>query len=1211
MRWRRRVVILALTLAAIGWAAGRYVLPGVLASAVARRLEAAAGAPVRVDAVDVGFGSTSLRGVRIYEAGATPADAPLVEVPSVRTDISVRGLLTGRTTPRDVTLDDATVLLRFDRDGRLLTRLPAGGGGGGGALPVVRVRRGRVTVRQDGRDDLTLRGVTAEVRADAAGVILAGSVDDPQWGTWAVTGEQNRGTGAVVATMKSDRVSVTTAGLTTLPLVPPDVWQQVRPNGETAADCTLRSDPAIPGVGLRLAFEPRGMTVSLPPLGLTADRTRGSVVYEGGVVHLRGVSAGVAGGTVGADGELDLRSATPAIRLALTAADVDVRRLPAGWGIPARLVGRIDGRADVQVTRPGGRVRVAGTGTGSVRGVPIGGQSATVALALRDEAVGPDAPAGTPPACCLVAETAVADADVGRLARELDITPPSPVEGRFALRVRLALPLDTLDDPRTFRAGGTADSPRVTCGGVAAEGVRARVAYAGGVVRLEEFRGTIPGPDAEAAGRFHIAGDVGVVPPGDLRGRLTVDAVPLARLLPLIPGNPLRLEGVVAAAVDIRAAVARLDRADAWEARGTVTADRVRAPGRAAGRVHAALGLAKGVLSVTDADGRLDGATVAGRGEVGLTAPWRFRVAVGLSADLAVLRRMAPAAGADPAVAGVGTVTAALAGTADPLAFEGSGKVTGSDVSVSGVRAHRLSFRWDGDANRINLRDVDAEVFGGRVTGGAVVPLRATEAGRLDLDVRDVDVPTLAAAIPGNVVRPPGRLAGTVRVTATAAPPGGARAYAATFGLRAPAVDVGGEVDYRPGAFSYRVDGEALGGRIHVAGRTPPTSAGADPPADGVLHLEGVELGRVWELLGVRTALGPLAGSGNVLLRFRHDGANFLPVGHGAVVLRRLRWGAADISPEVKAVLRLTASGLDLADVTGGVAGGELRGKVSLDWDDFAASRLALSVRGVEASRLLVPWPDLAAHVRGPVDAHVRVTPGAEWRADGRLTLRRGAVGGVEVADWHLPVDAAYTPRLGQGRVDVRETTAQVALGRVVGRAAYRWGAEAGSGQLEGGVRFSGVSLRHVLPVQAAKERVADGLLNGRLEVRGSDVKSLEDVTASFDGTLQQNQALGFPVLRELVPFIQPGGSETTVFDTGECRARLARGVVRVEQLSLVGPTVRLTVEGTVGPEGRLGLDAAVHTGRLGANPDAPVAVRLLRLRVGGTATRPAVGVTP
>src|SRR5581483_8021610 len=66
-------------------------------------------------------------------------------------------------------------------------------------------------------------------------------------------------------------------------------------------------------------------------------------------------------------------------------------------------------------------------------------------------------------------------------------------------------------------------------------------------------------------------------------------------------------------------------------------------------------------------------------------------------------------------------------------------------------------------------------------------------------------------------------------------------------------------------------------------------------------------------------------------------------------------------------------------------------------------------------------------------------------------------------------------------------------------------------------------------------------------------------------------------------------------FQSGLIRARLSRGVIRLERLSLTGTYVDLWVEGTATVQGRLNLVAVARTGTAETNS---LPCRLLLLRI-------------
>jgi hypothetical protein len=106
----------------------------------------------------------------------------------------------------------------------------------------------------------------------------------------------------------------------------------------------------------------------------------------------------------------------------------------------------------------------------------------------------------------------------------------------------------------------------------------------------------------------------------------------------------------------------------------------------------------------------------------------------------------------------------------------------------------------------------------------------------------------------------------------------------------------------------------------------------------------------------------------------------------------------------------------------------------------------------------------------------------------------------------------------------------------------------------------------------------------------------MDDLQATFFATLHQAQALQMPVLRQLTPFLRPGMSAAT-FQSGEAEARLARGVVRLQRLTLQGGILQMIVEGTITLASRLDLEVTARSADSGVLP--PV-LRLLRIPTAG-----------
>lgn len=869
-----------------------------------------------------------------------------------------------------------------------------------------------------------------------------------------------------------------------------------------------------------------------------------------------------------------------------------------------------------------GGVRAAGS---AVLGV---GQKAVGSLPQGD--ITKPAPPPTTPPTYLDVNLNLKDVDLAQLVKDLQVKVPFDVSGRLSMKVQASLPVDTPRDLKAYKVSGTATLPTFTLSGVDMKDVKARVRYDDGVLRLEEVSGRLVGGPAPKegqarAGTFEGTARLGVVPEGDFTADLKLTEIPLAEVL-RAAGVKEEVGGAVSGTANVRVPSGRLRDLTAWQGSGKLTAGRVRAYGWALTDAAATARVGKGVLTVRDVTGKLEGAAVSGSAEARLTAPYRYEGKLDLAkGDLASLRRLAPDLRPPLAVAGQFSVTAEVSGTLSPFTAKLSGSGSGQDVKVEKVAVDSLRFRWATEDDRLKLTDVKAGLYGGEVTGSADVPLGAKRDGKVDLRFDGVDVGALVRDIPAVPLRLEGKAAGTVKGTLTAAPAGGERSFDADVELSAPKLRVQnlptekltGTFSYRKGTGEYHLKGGLLGGTFELDGRIPPRPAPgatppakpeprergakpkqAEPPPDSHLRIRGAQLGRLGEALNAREALDQLHGRVDLDVDFRLAPPDYMPVGSGTVTLTRLRWGDREIADRVQGDVVLAEGEARLRNLNGMVGGGTLRGQVALRLRDPDRSFFNLALDGADASRVLAPWSALAANVEGSVDARLRGTLGRQWRGGGDVVLTRGKVFGVEVSEWRVPLSFDFVPARGRAQIEIADTSAHVARGRLSGRASLGLGVGT---RLDGTLRFSGVDLRTLLRSLTESTQLGAGQVTGRIDFVGNDVRSFDDVTATVDASFAQTQAFQLPILSQIAPFIAPGQSSTT-FQRGELRGRLGNGIFRVQRLSLTGNFVKLFAEGNVTTAGRLNLEVTATTGAVGVGSGT---LRLLGLRL------PAVGPVP
>lgn len=1113
-RTRRLLIVLVVAVGVIGiilLIARHYLSSDRVTAEVAARLEAILGVPVRLERASIGATGTTLSGLELLEVGAGPKDSPWLTVRTVDVDLSLPGLLQGRNTPNDVTLIGASLVLRFDRSNRLLTRLPQTAHSTGGAFPLLRLHDGRLTLRQEGRADLVLTGIDAELRPDGDQLTLTGNVADPDWGDWSASGTLDITTRTAGLTLKTDHAPVTTARLRALPFVPARVWEQVQAEGDAPVAFTLRYDPAAGRLAYRVEATPSAARVHVAALDLTAEQVHGRLVVENYRVELHDLHGRTADGEVEVSGALDFQTMPAHLDLNVALQGLDVRRLPSSWGVPEPLEGRLTSQAALRIVLHKDRTQTTGEGTGLVTEVRLARLPApSIPLRLQTEA----------DAARLTADIALDNADIEQLVRNLSAQ-SSPITGQLSFQLRTELPIDTIRDPRTYQGTGRAELPRVSIAGRELRGITSAIRLLDGEVHFPAIRADLEGIAIAGGARLRPANDFGY---------------------------------------------------------------------------HATLEVRQGDAAVVHR----------------------------------LLRERRPAFDLE----GQFALSTELRGTLKPFTLTARGTSRARALKVDDVRIDTFHCRWASEGQRVSVTDLRAELYGGTLTGGAVLPFGGGEPGSVAFRFEQIDLGDLDSDVRGLPFELQGRASGSLKGAFAVSGPDQPSDFAARIDVQAehlrvqglPASNLSASIDYRKPAVDYRCEGDLLGGRFLVQGRLPSRGAPAGPAPEGRLRVDGVRLARLWPEVGGGESLRNLKGVLDVDLGFRHEGPSGQPSGSGRFVLRRLRWGDADLADTLRGDVVVDRQRLRLRDLTATIGQGLLNGQVSLDLGGTPHGWFTVRAQNIEAARLLVPWGEWGRQVQGPVDLHLRGTIGREWTGAGRLSLARGRVLGVEVADLQAPLDFGFAPQFGHGQVSLREAGAQVAAGRVTARASLGWG---DSTRLEGQLRFVNVDVQPLLRQAAELSEAGGGRMSGRADFSANDLRSLDDLTASIDASFAQAQTMEFPILRRLMPFLLPGQTASPTFTGGDLQAHLSRGVVRVQRLTLAGTLLQLLLEGTVTLQGRLDLSVTAHPGqsdraplnfRLPGGPVPPnllrqatgfLTNRLVRLHIGGTTRNPTVQVEP
>jgi uncharacterized protein YhdP len=367
----------------VGWVGLKVYVSGPAREAVSAQLSESLGLPVEVESLDVGVGSSSAA-IRILDPGADPPDN-LVRIGSIDTDLSLGGLAAGQTTPTRLAAKDVDILLRIDDKGQILSPLPTPADGGGKAftLPTVTLSQTRIRIRQTGHPEFVLGGVSGELKRDGDGYTISGQVDDPQWGKWTIRGRLADDPADGSIELSTDKGVLKDSQLRTIPYVPQAVWDHLQASGETPASVSFTWKPGTP-FGYAVVLKPEAAaSVTFPDADVTLDKVKGDIRIADGKVTVKGGRVAVADGTADVGVAYTFDQPTAVIEVKVAAEGMDLRKLPAAWGLPKEIEGRLHGNADLQMRLPpGGKLETSGSGSGVVKGAKLAGLDAEITLRL-------------------------------------------------------------------------------------------------------------------------------------------------------------------------------------------------------------------------------------------------------------------------------------------------------------------------------------------------------------------------------------------------------------------------------------------------------------------------------------------------------------------------------------------------------------------------------------------------------------------------------------------------------------------------------------------------------------------------------------------------------------------------------------------------------------------------------------------------------------
>ncbi|QJW93550.1 AsmA-like C-terminal region-containing protein [Frigoriglobus tundricola] len=1204
---------------------------------VADKIRDRIGMPVEVTSVRLGLFTSSI-GLRVFDAAAPdPANAEVLAVTDAGADVSLFDLATGRVAPQKVSLRGVNLTLHVGADGQVLTTLPqTPSGGGSGQWPGVTLDDGRVTIRQDGRPEFAIQHLKLSVEPNGDGLKVAGTLDDPLWAKWTITGDvTSRGKSGSVSLATGDG-PLTMDRLGSIPFVPASVWKHVQANGRGAVTLRLWTDSAAE-THYSVEIKPNAAALTLPDANATLTHLTGTITVSGSKLTLAGTRAELAGGSIALDGDCDFGPEPTVAHLKVSATNLDIKQLPAEWKLPKDFEGKLKGHADLTLRMyADGRLEPDGGGSGAITGVKVlGFDSDDIPIHLRragtqyefhqeKKTSGRTRPLHEPVACArnpqdkkpadppkkdapttLDATIRLRDIEIAELLKKLDVKFAYKISGKVTAEAKVVVPVGGVTSQAAYQFSGTLSSPALTLEGLTVRELSAHMTYQNGKFNLTELKGLIDQPDKGAPGTLRGTLAAATSPPGDVTADLTIDNVPLGQVAKALPSFPVTVGGTVTGKVSMRAPYETISDPAGWNGSAEVSSRELVIEGRHAKDIVLSVTVAKGEAVLKEAKVTLEGIPITAGATLGLSGQYPFRATVRTTgADVTDLRKLVPEVSLPAPVEGVLQTDTAVTGALAPLAYTAKGSIKATKLKLASSTANHIDAKWELTPEKFVVSELKAEIFSGTISGSADVPFGADKSGKFEVVFKTLDAAAATELVPDVPVKVTGKVSGSVSGTIPPAKDGQARVGNLNLDVTAPKLTVQGipadrltgKVTVRNSVIEYELEGKTLGGSFEVNGRYPGQKKDAQPaPAKaprGSVRLTGVDLSRIAPEMGLRS-LAPLAGKVDVSFDFEND----FSAGAGTVRVAGLRWNQSQLAREVTGKLTLQDGILRLADVSGRVAGGELRARAQVRPGEIGRNTFTVSLDGAEAKQLFAPISGAAGLIEGSVALAVHGRFGRATHGSGTFTLSRGKVSGAAVTELRLPFDFSTVPG-GYGQLAVRDAAASAGTGRARADLTVDWGTET---RVNGQVRFTDVPLRTISPELSESSFLGNGRLTGQFDLAGTNVRSADDLIGSLTAALNNASVKEIPLLQGITPFLNPIGL-VKPFQAGEIRATLKGGLVRVQRIALSNPAAQVFAEGTITTAGRVDLNVVAHTGTIG--PEAR-GLRLLGLRL------PTVGPVP
>jgi hypothetical protein len=1206
-RIKLRWLLLALIpiVAVIGVTAAHWVLRRQLSS----QLAAALGTVPEIGSVSPGFRWHVAE--RVTFRGSDTSSNWLA-VHRLYLHLPLADALRGNLKPRQVILDGVNVRITLDENGRPIG-LP-GEVSTTDELPAdrIEIRGGRCEIHQPGRQPITADGIAGEVGGGRSRTAFNATILKLLGGSWSLQGTVSLTSRTASVNVKSNAFTFDTAQLSQLAGVPAWDQQRMQASGQLAVGATVAIDSGQQ-VTYHADVQLDSGQVRLEKNGIAVHDVAADLVADDGLLTIPHVSASVLGATVSANGKWDVNPGKEGGQLKVQLDGLAVANLPLEAKGVKDLDGKISGTADLGLSLREGKWNLAGSGQGKIeqgawRGIPI--EQLTCQFSLPSWIL--NASLALPETGQLETEFRITDRRLPTLLEA--IAPDAPIQrdkldGSLSVSGKATIPLQSIDQVETYSANATLTTNNVRIAELKVPRVVARMQLSNGLINLPDSS-----VELEPSGRLTANGTVDLAPHGTANVNVKFDDAPVSLAEPFLPDTLPNMSGAISGNVTAMVPWSQWNELRRWQGSAIVRIPELDVNQVKLAGLSTQLELTESRIDVSQAKLAWQDAELTGTAKLNLDDRATFEAEY--NSNEFDLQRLLHTAGIQAAEKAEGklTLTGRAAGQLTPFEWDAHGDVVIDDVRLLGQLASDVTIPWRASASNLEVHDASVSLLGGTLHLDASIPWRSPENSEINGRFDALDSGQLNQALDNLPAQLSGQISGTFSATNFTAPQQ-LQAHVDFNGLRAvtnvvKVNNLSGSIDVQTGTVTFTSSGDAFDGSVAVKGQADfPKNAWKPQVTSGSASFRNVRLQSLWSVLGQQQRLGLLRAVADAELKLTSGATK--PQATGSLQLRDVQWGTTPITEAFTAQVELSEGLIRLYDsrcqIGRGMLDGELRYRLT-----ERRGEIAVRGRRIPIDYLLAKWPKAASRTQGQFSTELKGSIGERCDIRGNVSVSRARLAGIPVSNVQAPVRWRIQPRSGKWEGTVTLQNTRIASGTATGQWQLGWN---GALYVKGATNLKHVDVRPLAAAVPNVNNLLSGRLSGDFSLESRNLRTSQDLSGSYRLRLEQTQTLLLPVLESLTASLGLSSPTSLTFTHTDVVGNIGRGVMKVQEMSMVGPEARMWVVGQLGFGGVIDFDVTADTGGLSGinlvagaiNPLELLRRRLVFLHLSGSIRNPIV----